>query len=258
MFLPLGDSPNPRGVHWMTITLIVVNVAVYLFITLPLSAQPVNPADPRVSEYLAAIARYLPPGASAQEILAGTSQYDLLVYQWGFRPAAKSATDLFASMFLHGGLMHLAGNMLFLFIYGNNVEDRLGPFWFLLAYLATGVAAAMVQTAFNTGSNIPMVGASGAISGVLGFYLRWFPHHYVKIFMFLPPFFMGTRMLPASLVLWMYLIVDNVLPFLAASQGAGGVAHGAHIGGFVAGLAVAFAMGRPAVPERQWSPDRRG
>ena len=90
---------------------------------------------------------------------------------------------------------------------------------------------------------------------MLGFYLRWFPHHYVKLFVFLFPFYVGTTMLPASLVLWAYLIFDNVLPFLVAEAGAGGVAHGAHIGGFVAGLAAAWIMGRPAAEEqgrREW------
>jgi membrane associated rhomboid family serine protease len=250
--LPIGDDPNPRGVHWMTILLIVVNVAVYLLVTLPMSGQAVNPADPRVAEYIAAISKQLPPGTNPAAVLAGMSQYDLFVYQWGFRPAAMNVTDLFFSMFLHGGFMHLFGNMLFLFIYGNNVEDRLGPFGFLAAYLLTGVAAALFQAAFNMNSNIPMVGASGAISGVLGFYLRWFPRHYVKVFMFLPPLFMGVRMFSASLVLWMYLILDNVLPFVLASQGGGGVAHGAHIGGFIAGFVAAVVMGRP----RQGTPDQ--
>ena len=92
---------------------------------------------------------------------------------------------------------------------------------------------------------------------MLGFYLRWFPRHYVKIFMFLLLLFMGTRMFSASLALWMYLIVDNVLLFLMASQGGGGVAHGAHIGGFIAGPAAAFAMGRPRPDDSQVPPELR-
>jgi membrane associated rhomboid family serine protease len=255
---PIGDYPNPRGFHWMTVLLVVVNVAVYLLVTLPLSAQPVSPSDPRVAEYIAAIIRELPPGTSPAAVLGGISQYDLFVFRWGFRPAAMDVTDLFFSMFLHGGFMHLFGNMLFLFIYGNNVEDRLGPFGFLVAYLLTGVAAALFQAVFDMRSNIPMVGASGAISGVLGFYLRWFPRHYVKVLILLPPFFMGVRMFSASLVLWMYLIFDNVLPFLLAGQAGGGVAHGAHIGGFIAGLAAAFALGRPEPGPSEIPPDFRG
>ncbi len=243
---PIGDYPNPRGIHWMTLLLIVANVAIYALVTLPLSAQGVDPADPRVAEYLAALSKSLPPGVNPAAVLGQMTQYDLFVFQWGFRPAAMNAGDLFFSMFLHGGFMHLAGNMLYLFIYGNNVEDRLGPF------------AAMFQAAFNMASNIPMVGASGAISGVLGFYLRWFPRHYVKVFMFLPPFFMGVRMFSASLVLWIYLILDNIVPFLAAAQGGGGVAHGAHIGGFIAGLAAAFVLGRPEPGPAEVPPEWRG
>lgn len=255
---PIGDYPNPRGIHWMTVLLIVANVAVFALVTLPMSVQPASPADPRLTEYVSSILKELPPGTNPAAVLGAISQYDLFVYQWGFRPAAMSAADLFFSMFLHGGFMHLAGNMLFLFIYGNNVEDRLGPLGFLAAYLATGVAAALFQAVFNADSNIPMVGASGAISGVLGFYLRWFPRHYVKVLLLLPPFFMGVRMFPASLVLWMYLIVDNVLPFLVAGQAGGGVAHGAHIGGFLAGLAAAFVLGRPEPGPEELPPELRG
>ncbi|MCX7892223.1 MAG: rhomboid family intramembrane serine protease [Burkholderiales bacterium] len=242
MLLPIGDYPNPSGRHWMTLALIGANVTVYLLVTLPLSAQPVHPADPRVAEYLHALARHLPPGVSPSEILRGLTEYDLFAFRWGFRPAAMSATDLFTSMFLHGSLMHLVGNMLYLWIYGNNVEDRLGPAGFLLAYLATGVAATAFQTLFNPTSPVPMIGASGAISGVLGFYLRWFPHHYVKLFVFLFPFYVGTTLLPASLVLWAYLVLDNLVPLFFG--GPAGIAHGAHIGGFIAGFAAAVALGR--------------
>jgi membrane associated rhomboid family serine protease len=249
MLLPIGDYPNPRGLHWMTLALIAANVAVYVLVTLPLSVQPVSPADPRVAAYVAALARELPPGVPRSELVRHLTEYDLFVFQWGFRPAAMNLTDLFASMFLHGGLLHLAGNMLFLWIYGNNVEDRLGPFGFLLAYVATGVAATAFQTLFNPASAIPMIGASGAISGVLGFYLRWFPRHHVKLFVFLFPLYVGPVMLPASVVLWAYLIFDNVVPFVFSSAAAGGVAHGAHIGGFLAGFALALALGRrPAGP----------
>jgi membrane associated rhomboid family serine protease len=250
MFFPIGDYPNPRGWHWMTVLLILANVAVYVLFTVPLSAQPVNPADPQLAELLASLQTRLPPGTSLAEVTRQLTQYDLFVYRYGFRASAMNVTDLFASMFLHAGFMHLAGNMLFLWIYGNNVEDRLGPIGFLLAYLLTGVAAVAFQTVFNLGSDVPMIGASGAISGVLGFYLRWFPKHYVKVFIFLFPFFVGTRMLPASLVLWMYLILDNIVPFVLGGGGGGGVAHGAHIGGFLAGLAIAWAMGGPRPEDR--------
>lgn len=179
------------------------------------------------------------------DVARRTTLYDLFVFEYGFRPAAMSAVTLFTSMFLHGSLMHLAGNMLFLWIYGNNVEHRLGPAGFLFWYLATGIAAAAFQTAFNLRSQIPMIGASGAISGVLGFYFIWFPRHTVRLFAFLFPFFVGTLYVPARVVLAIYLLVDNLLPFLVAS-GMGGVAHGAHIGGFVAGVGVALMLHRRA------------
>ena len=242
---PISDYPNPRGLPWMTLVLIAVNVAVFVLVTVPLSIEPANPADPRVAAYLSAVAQSLPPGTSLSAVAGGLTDYDLFVFDWAFRPAAMSLATLFVSMFLHGGFMHLFGNMLFLWIYGNNVEHRLGPFWYLVAYLVCGIAAAAFQTAFSLGSQIPMLGASGAISGVLGFYLRWFPHHKVKIFVFLFPFYVGSIFLPASLVLWMYLIVDNLFPFVFSGSAGGGVAHGAHIGGFIAGLAMAWALGKP-------------
>jgi hypothetical protein len=142
-------------------------------------------------------------------------------------------------MFLHGGFLHLAGNMLFLWIYGDNVEHALGRVRYLLAYLGTGIAATLFHWLWSPDSPIPLVGASGAISGVLGVYFLWFARNKVRLLWFLPPFVMQVFEVPARLVLGMYLVIDNVLPFVAASA-EGGVAHGAHIGGFIAGLALAW------------------
>jgi membrane associated rhomboid family serine protease len=250
MIIPISDYPNARGLPWMTLALIAANVAVFLFVTMPLSTQRPNPNDPLLLDYLRAIKESLPPGVSLREVARQTSMYDLVVFQWGFRPAEMNPVTLFTSMFLHGGLMHLVGNMLFLWIYGDNVEHRIGPFGFLFWYLATGVAAAAFQTVFTLGSQIPMVGASGAISGVLGFYFVWFPGHTVRLFAFLFPFYVGSLFVPARIVLTLYLIVDNLLPFLMGPSGSG-VAHGAHIGGFIAGVAAAWALkNRTADP--QW------
>jgi membrane associated rhomboid family serine protease len=251
MFLPIGDEPNPHHVPVTTVAMIAINVAVYLLITLPLSARPPDPADPALAEYLRAILPLLPPGTSPQEALQQLSAYDLVVYKWGFRPDAASMLTLFTSMFLHGGFMHLFGNMLYLWIYGNNVEHRLGAVGYVFWYLLTGVAAALFQMAFSLGSSIPMVGASGAISGVLGFYLVWFPRHVVKVWVFLFPIYMGVVQIGATFVLLMYLVLDNIVPFLVAQGQGGGVAHGAHIGGFIAGMAAAFLLrnrGRRDVP----------
>jgi membrane associated rhomboid family serine protease len=147
-------------------------------------------------------------------------------------------------MFLHGGFAHLAGNMLFLWIYGDNVEHRLGPFWYLLAYLGTGAAATLFHTVFAPDSPLPLVGASGAISGALGFYFMWFPRNQVRLLLLFFPFLMEVVTVPARLLLGLYLIVDNLLPFLLTHGAGGGVAHGAHIGGFVAGVAIAWLMDR--------------
>jgi membrane associated rhomboid family serine protease len=253
MFLPVGDQPNPRGTPIATYAILAANLAIYLLVSLPLSIRPVDPGDPRLAEYVEVIRQNLPPGVSIQELLQQVSEYDLFVFSWGYRPAEPSILALFASMFLHGGFAHLFGNMLFLWIYGDNVEHRLGSARYVLWYLATGAAATLFHAAFDSDSRLPLVGASGAISGVLGFYFVWFPRNQVKVWVLLFPFFMNVVFLPARLVLGFYLILDNLLPFLLTrgSQGAG-VAFGAHIGGFLAGLAAAWwkdrrqVTGRPA------------
>ncbi|MFQ5668154.1 MAG: rhomboid family intramembrane serine protease [Candidatus Binatia bacterium] len=246
MIIPLGDAPNPpRNVPLVTYALLAANVAVYVFVTLPLSMTPVDPRDPALAEYVRVIAKNLPPFVSFDAVLRHISAYDLLVFHYGFRPAAPHLSALFSSLFLHAGFLHLAGNMLFLWIYGDNVEYRLGKAPYLLAYVGTGIAATLFHAAFALGSQLPLIGASGAISGVLGFYFRWFPRNRVRLFVVLFPFFMDVFYLPARVVLGMFLIVDNLLPFLfTRGAGGSGVAYGAHIGGFIAGLAVAWLLDR--------------
>ena len=240
MFLPLGDEPNPRGVPLVTYSLIGVNVAIFLLLTLPLSAIRPSMDDPALAEYLRTIASQFGGRTTALELLEQTSAYDLFVFQWGFRPADPGILSLFSAMFLHGGFMHLAGNMLFLWIYGDNVEDRLGRLPYLAAYLGTGVMATAVHALLDLGSVLPTVGASGAISGVLGFYFVWFPRNRVRLLLLLP-FFFHIIYAPARFVLGVYLILDNLLPFLMSRGVAGGgVAYGAHIGGFIGGLAYAW------------------
>ncbi len=247
MILPLSDAPNPRGAALVTYALIAVNTLIYLLVSLPLGARPVDPLDAAALTYAAAIAPRL--GMDAAQLLAQTSAYDLFVFAHGFRPAAPAAGALFFSLFLHGGFMHLFGNMLFLWIYGDNVEHRLGRLWYLLAYLGTGVAATLAYTLFDAESPLPLIGASGCISGVLGAYFLWFPHNQVRLLVLIVPFFMQVFQISARLVLGMYLVMDNLLPFLLAQGGAGsgGVAHGAHIGGFLAGLALAWGIDRGAL-----------
>jgi membrane associated rhomboid family serine protease len=244
MFIPIGDEPNPHHLPLMTVALIAVNVAVFLLVALPMSTRPADPADPLLAQYLQVLARQLPPGTSLSEAARQISAYDLFVFQYGFRVNAPGVITLFTSMFMHAGFMHLAGNMLYLWIYGNNVEHRLGSVQFLFWYLVTGVAAVVFHAAFNLRSPTPLVGASGAISGVLGFYLVWFPRNVVKVWMFLFPFYVGVVKIGALWVLGLYLVLDNLLPFLVARGEGGGVAHGAHIGGFLTGMAVAWIMDR--------------
>ncbi|MBE0596960.1 MAG: rhomboid family intramembrane serine protease, partial [Desulfuromonadales bacterium] len=212
MFLPIGDTPNPRGTAWVNNVLIGANIAVFLFISLPLINVQPDLGDPLLLEYLRVIGAEA--GVSAQEILRHVSAYDLLVFRYGFKPDAPSLTTLFSAMFLHGGWLHLAGNMLFLWIFGNNVEARLGHFGYLLAYLGTGIAATVFFALFVPDSMVPLVGASGAISGVLGCYFLWFPRNQVRTFLFFFPFIMTTVLIPARVVLGVYLVLDNILPFL--------------------------------------------
>ncbi|MCU0253408.1 MAG: rhomboid family intramembrane serine protease [Acidobacteria bacterium] len=246
---PIGDTPNPKGIAWVNSLLIAINIGVFL-LTWPMSQRPADPNDPNTRAYLEAITREagLPPEqlAAASEQL---SAYEVFTFEHGSRPAAPSAVDMLFSMFLHGGLLHLFGNMLFLWIYGNNVEFRLGPILYLLAYLVTGFAAAFGDILLRPGSNIPAVGASGAISGALGMYLIWFPHNRVRMLLFLPPVAIRPFDLPAPVVLLFYIVAENLLPAFLAGGGATGVAYGAHIGGFIAGAVLALLV---ALGARLW------
>jgi membrane associated rhomboid family serine protease len=242
MLLPIGDIPNPKSTPYVNWLLIGINVAIFLLITMPLSAARPDLADPALYRYLQALG--ISGNLPAQVIYDNITAYDLAVFKYAFRPAEPSLTSMFSAMFLHGGWLHLAGNMLFLWIYGDNVEHRLGHLGYLLAYLGAGLTATLFFGLFVPQSQVPMLGASGAISGVLGFYFLWFPRNQIKVFLFFFPLIMTTVLIPARLVLGVYLVVDNVLPFLFTSSEGGGVAYGAHIGGFLAGLSLAYAFDR--------------
>lgn len=248
MFFPIGDIPNPPGRPYMTYAIIALNIALFGMVTLPLSISPANPADPALYDYVDQFPHSV--GYTLNARLQNVSAYDLFLFKHAYKASDPGAVSLLLSLFLHGGWMHLFGNMLFLWIYGDNVEHRLGAGPFLFAYLATGAAATLFYSVFSRGSAIPLIGASGAISGVLGFYYRWFPKNRVKVMLFIFPFFMDVILVPARWVLAFYLIVENLLPvILGPRMTGGGVAYNAHIGGFVAGLAVAYALdkmtGRP-------------
>lgn len=161
---------------------------------------------------------------------------------------------VFTSMFLHGGWMHLIGNMLYLWIFGNNIEDAMGHRRFIVFYLLCGIAAAMAQAIPDPQSTTPMIGASGAISGVLGAYLLLYPHARVLVVIPLGFIFWTTR-IAAGWVLGFWFIIQAVNSLLTAGQEGGGVAWGAHIGGFVAGMALITLFKHKDVP--LFAPARR-
>ena len=173
------------------------------------------------------------------------------IEKWAFIPSrflADPSADfptLFTSMFMHAGWMHLIGNMVYLWIFGDNVEDRFGHGKFIIFYLLCGLGALFAQMAFNTDSSIPNVGASGAISGVLAAYLLLYPKGRIKVFMG-----RGIIQAPALMVigLWILLQVFSGIGSLQTTGQQGGVAYMAHIGGFVAGLGLTFLFRGRSVP----------
>ncbi len=221
--LPLKDDIPNRSTPFVTITLIGVNVFVFLY---QLSLQWSGDA----------------PGSRAGEAF---------IFEFGAVPCrlsglCASADDfpsplltVLTSMFVHGGLLHVGGNMLYLWIFGDNVEDTLGHARFLLFYLLSGTAAAAAQTAVGPASTVPMIGASGAISGVLGAYLVLFPYATVLTLVTFVFFFRLVHV-PAIIILGFWIVVQffNGLGSFHTPGGEGGVAWFAHIGGFVAGIAL--------------------
>jgi membrane associated rhomboid family serine protease len=153
---------------------------------------------------------------------------------------------IFVSMFLHGGWLHLGGNMLYLWIFGDNIEDRLGHFRYLIFYLLCGVIATLAHAVFNPSSRMPSIGASGAIAGVLGAYILLFPK--ARVTTLIPIFFFITvREIPAVIVLGLWFVLQLFVGVaslgVAEAANAGGVAYFAHIGGFVAGMVLIAVMG---------------
>jgi len=179
---------------------------------------------------------------------------DAFIQRWAFVPTRFLADPigdlptLFTSMFMHAGWAHLLGNMLYLWIFGDNVEDRLGHGLFFVFYILCGLGATFAQLAFSMGSSIPNLGASGAIAGVLGAYLMMFPKGSVNVLVGR----VVTRMSALIVIgFWIVLqIFSGIGTLTASSQNEGGVAYMAHIGGFVAGVILTFLLGgnRRALP----------
>ena len=221
--LPIGDEHNGRvRTPYVTYTLIAINVLVFLFqITLP---------DRALTEF---IFRW---GAIPNQISQGQDLYGLV-----------------SSMFLHGGWMHIIGNMLFLFVFGDNVEDAMGHVRFLIFYLLCGLAAGYAQVLINPASQIPLVGASGAISGVLGAYIVLFPRGRIRTLVFLGVF-ATVVLIPAWVQIGVWILLQLLNGFLALgvrTEETGGVAFWAHIGGFVVGALLVFLFKDQASVDRQ-------
>lgn len=210
--IPLRDTARSKGTPIVNYTLIVVCGALFLY-----------------------------------EVSLG-EQLDAFLYRYGLIPAQLSSTvrhgsfslapigSIFSSMFLHAGWMHLVGNMLFLYVFGDNVEGRLGHRGYLAFYLACGASAAVIQVAFSPSSQVPMVGASGAIAGILGAYFILFPR--ARVLTLIPLFvFFPVVEVSAFFFLGFWFVLQFVQAYLSGGMGAaeGGVAWWAHAGGFAAG-----------------------
>src|SRR5262245_28364716 len=253
MVLPLGDDNSDRTIFpWVTVGLIAVNVLVFVLFqglganddfTYAFSAVPaeITSGHDLVTE----------DQVERVETRAGVQQVKVPGLK---RTPGSVYLTLLTSMFMHGGIAHLLGNMWFLWIFGDNIEQDLGRGRYLAFYLVCGLLASLTHIAFNFNSQIPSLGASGAISGVLGAYLLLHSQRRVTVLMF-----RVVTQVPGWVAVGLWFAFQ-VIEGLGVLGGAGtGVAYGAHIGGFVAGLALAkvFMLGRPTSAERNASYGQR-
>jgi membrane associated rhomboid family serine protease len=258
--IPIRDSLPRRSFPFVNVTIIAINIIIFMY-ELTLSTTPLRPG--------------------------GLSELDRFLFQWGTIPACltdkfgfhanvaaanlntvcsvnHSVGAVFYSMFIHGGWLHLAGNMIFLWVFGDNVEDAMGHIRYAIFYLVVGLAATATQVAASQNELVPAIGASGAIAGVLGAYLVLFPRASIIailpffIFIFIP------FQVPAVLLIgiWFVMQLLNGIAALASTDvvnAGGGVAWFAHIGGFVAGMVLVrmFVLGR-TVPRPRHSMGWRG
>jgi membrane associated rhomboid family serine protease len=248
--LPYRDENETQRTPVVTLAVIGLNAVAWLFVqgagaTLPLARSVCNLG--------------LIPGELTGSLPPGT-QFPLGEGLVCLSDPGRQYSHLLTSMFLHGSWMHLLGNMWFLWLFGNNVEDSMGRGRFTVFYLLTGLAAALMQVVTDPASGIPMVGASGAISGVMGAYLVLYPR--VRVFTLVPlGFFLTSVALPAWMMLlyWLGLQVLSGVSALGREVG-GGVAFWAHVGGFVAGLALVKLFARSdyvaAHRAHHWQPRR--
>jgi membrane associated rhomboid family serine protease len=224
--IPIRDALPSRRFPIVTVGLIAINVAVYVYQTLL--------GTDGAASFIARFA--LVPA----DLLHGVSS----------SAALPAWAPLLTSLFLHGGILHLLGNMLYLWIFGDNVEDAMGPLRFLLFYLVCGAVASLTHVALAPGSTIPLIGASGAIAGVLGAYIMLFP--YARVLTIIPIFFFIRLITVPAVVLLGFWFILQVLSGAGAYSGQSDVAWFAHIGGFVSGLLLVFVFRRRGVPVVLW------
>lgn len=228
---PIGDENEPgHGLAWVTATLIALNVAVFVLL------QAMG-AENAFTTGWSAVPFEITSGEDlkvAQDIIVGGQTYQV---PQSPGPMPLQLT-LLSSMFMHAGWLHLAGNMLFLWVFGDNVEHRAGPVPYLVAYLLAGLVGSLAQILSEPSSVIPTLGASGAISGVLGAYLVLFPRNRVTVFLFR---FVTQVPALAAIGLWIvFQLINGLGAAVISTETVGGVAYLAHIGGFAAGLLAGF------------------
>lgn len=228
MFIPIRDDAPTVRKPYLTISLIVINSLIFFY-----------------------------------SISLGARGFQLFTVQFGYIPvefvsgleltpqlAASAYLTPFTSMFMHGGWLHLIGNMLFLWIYGNNIEDYFGPVKFLLFYIVSGLAAIALYTLFGPSSQVPLVGASGAIAGVMGAYIVLHPRARITVLVIF--FFIQFVVLPAKVVLGIWFVYQLLMSMIGSATG-GGVAWMAHVGGFAFGWAVLKLLTRGRRPRASGS-----
>ena len=246
---PYRDENETQRTPYITLAFIALNVLVWLVVQ---GAGAVVPLARSVCEL------GLIPGELTGTVSPGT-RFPIGDGLFCLTDPGPQVSHLITSMFLHGSWMHLLGNMWFLWLFGNNVEDAMGRPRFVVFYLACGLVAALAQVVTNPASAVPMVGASGAISGVMGGYLVLFPH--VRVFALVWLGFLVTSVaLPAWLMLVYWFALQFVSGLAVFGGDVGGVAFGAHVGGFVVGLILVKLFARAdylaAHRAHHWRPQR--
>ena len=236
---PIRDE-NPHFLTpYVTYGIIALNAAAWVFV------QGLG-SNPALVNSLCTLG--LIPGEVLGTVEPGT-RFQIGPETWCVLSDGRPVYTLFTSMFLHGGWMHILGNMWFMWVFGNNVEDSMGHARFAVFYLLCGLAAAAAQIISDPASSIPMVGASGAIGGVMGAYIVLYPRVHVHMLIFLG-FFVTTVAVPAIFMLGYWIVIQVIGGFASIGAQGGGTAFWAHVGGFVAGMVLILVFRKPELVNR--------